>query len=174
MKPFLCFDPIGQGEHVQTDSRQINAPLAGWSVPEHVEMAAQTLLINQGLARYFIWDAMRSLDYLTSRPEVDDTRLGAAGGSGGGALTTFTGGLDPRNHLGPTREYDRMAALGQYARDAEARGQIAAARPVQPQDLGHMLPPCRLRLRSSGKRSPRQRAGSASGRAARASRHRHP
>jgi hypothetical protein len=92
----LCFDPIGQGERVQTYSRQINAPLAGWSVPEHVEMAAQTLLINQGLARYFIWDAMRSLDYLAARPDVDASHLGSAGCSGGGALTTFTGALDPR------------------------------------------------------------------------------
>ena len=92
----LCFDPIGQGERVQTYSRQINAPLAGWSVPEHTEMAAQTLLINQGLARYFIWDAMRSLDYLAGRPDVDASHLGSAGCSGGGALTTFTGALDPR------------------------------------------------------------------------------
>ena len=92
----LCFDPIGQGERVQTYSRQINAPLTGWSVPEHVEMAAQTLLINQGLARYFIWDAMRSLDYLSTRPDVDASHLGSAGCSGGGALTTFTGALDPR------------------------------------------------------------------------------
>ena len=92
----LCFDPIGQGERVQTYSHQLDAPLAGWSVPEHIEMGAQALLIGQGLARYFIWDAMRSLDYLASRPEVDATRLGAAGCSGGGALTTFTGGLDPR------------------------------------------------------------------------------
>jgi dienelactone hydrolase len=92
----LCFDPIGQGERMQTYSRQLDAPLAGWSVPEHIEMGAQALLIGQGLARYFVWDAMRSLDYLTSRPEVDATRLGAAGCSGGGALTTFTGGLDPR------------------------------------------------------------------------------
>ena len=92
----LCFDPIGQGERVQTYSRQINAPLTGWSVPEHVEMAAQTLLINQGLARYFTWDAMRSLDYLSTRPDVDASHLGSAGCSGGGALTTFTGALDPR------------------------------------------------------------------------------
>ncbi len=92
----LCFDPIGQGERVQTYSRQIDAPLAGWSVPEHVEMAAQTLLISQGLARYFIWDAMRSLDYLAGRQDVDAARLGAAGCSGGGALTTFMGALDSR------------------------------------------------------------------------------
>ncbi len=92
----LCFDPIGQGERVQTYSRQLDAPLAGWSVPEHIGMGAQALLIDEGLARYFIWDAMRSLDYLASRPDVDPARIGAAGCSGGGALTTFMGGLDPR------------------------------------------------------------------------------
>ena len=32
----LCFDPIGQGERVQTYSKQLDAPLAGWSVPEHM------------------------------------------------------------------------------------------------------------------------------------------
>jgi dienelactone hydrolase len=98
MKGFvvLCFDPIGQGERVQTWSRQSNEPLAGWSVPEHILMDAQSQLIGQGLARYFIWDAMRSLDYLASRPEVDSSRIGAAGCSGGGALTTFIGALDPR------------------------------------------------------------------------------
>ena len=98
MKGFvvLCFDPIGQGERVQTYSRQLDAPLAGWSVPEHIQMAAQAQLIGEGLARYFIWDAMRSLDYLASRSDVDASRIGAAGCSGGGALTTFTGALDPR------------------------------------------------------------------------------
>src|SRR2546430_8501995 len=97
MKGFvvLCFDPIGQGEREQTYSRQLDAPLAGWSVPEHIGMGAQAQLIGEGLARYFIWDAMRSLDYLQSRPDVDGSRMGAAGCSGGGALTTFTGGLFP-------------------------------------------------------------------------------
>ena len=98
MKGFvvLCFDPIGQGERVQTYSRQSDEPLAGWSVPEHIQLGAQTELIGEGSARYFIWDAMRSIDYLASRPDVDAARIGAAGCSGGGALTTFTGALDRR------------------------------------------------------------------------------
>lgn len=98
MKGFvvLCFDPIGQGERVQTYSRQLDAPLLGWSVPEHIEMGAQSQLIGQSLARYFIWDAMRSIDYLVTRPDVDSSRIGAAGCSGGGALTTFIAALDPR------------------------------------------------------------------------------
>jgi cephalosporin-C deacetylase-like acetyl esterase len=48
------------------------------------------------VARYFIWDAKRALDYLVTRSDVDATRLGAVGCSGGGALTTFIGALDPR------------------------------------------------------------------------------
>ena len=92
----LCFDPVGQGERIQTFSHELDAPLSGWSVPEHTQMGAQTQLIGQGLSRYFIWDAKRSIDYLVSRTDVDTSRIGAAGCSGGGALTTFVGGLDPR------------------------------------------------------------------------------
>lgn len=98
MKGFiaLTFDPIGEGEREQTYSHQLDGALAGWSVPEHIELDAQSRLIGRGLARYFIWDAMRSVDYLASRPDVDISRIGAAGCSGGGALTTFIGALDPR------------------------------------------------------------------------------
>ena len=92
----LAFDPIGQGEREQTYDPQVDHALAGWSVPEHIQAGAQNILIGESVARYFIWDAKRALDYLASRPEVDAERLGAAGCSGGGALTTFIGALDPR------------------------------------------------------------------------------
>ncbi len=42
------------------------------------------------------WNAMRALDYLESRKEVDATRLGMTGRSGGGAYTWFTAALDER------------------------------------------------------------------------------
>jgi cephalosporin-C deacetylase-like acetyl esterase len=92
----LAFDPIGQGEREQTYDPQLQGPLAGWSVPEHIQAGAQSILIGEAAGRYFIWDAMRALDYLLSRPDVDATRIGAAGCSGGGALTTFVGALDSR------------------------------------------------------------------------------
>ena len=92
----LTFDPVGQGEREQTYDRRVDRPLAGWSVPEHIQAGAQSALIGESVARYFIWDAERSLDYLVSRPEVDSSHLGAVGCSGGGALTTFIGALDPR------------------------------------------------------------------------------
>lgn len=92
----LAFDPVGQGEREQTYDRRVDQVLAGWSVPEHIQAGAQSMLIGESVARYFIWDAKRALDYLAGRPEVDRDRLGAVGCSGGGALTTFIGALDPR------------------------------------------------------------------------------
>jgi cephalosporin-C deacetylase-like acetyl esterase len=92
----LSFDPVGQGEREQTYDPQLKAPAAGWSVNEHIHAEAQSNLVGEAVARYFIWDAKRSLDYLLSRPDVDPARVGAAGCSGGGALTTFIGALDSR------------------------------------------------------------------------------
>jgi cephalosporin-C deacetylase-like acetyl esterase len=92
----LAFDPVGQGEREQTYDHRVDRPLAGWSVPEHIQAGAQSILIGESVARYFIWDAKRAIDYLISRPDVDAARIGAAGCSGGGATTAFIGALDPR------------------------------------------------------------------------------
>jgi len=43
-----------------------------------------------------IWDGMRTVDYLQSRPEVDPQRLGVAGLSFGGTMTTYLAALEPR------------------------------------------------------------------------------
>jgi cephalosporin-C deacetylase-like acetyl esterase len=98
LKGFVVFatDPIGQGEREQTYDPHLSGALAGWSVPEHIQSGAQCILIGESAARFFIWDAKRAIDYLVSRPDVDAARLGAAGCSGGGALTTMIGALDPR------------------------------------------------------------------------------
>ena len=43
-----------------------------------------------------VWNAMRALDYLASRPDVDPERMGVTGLSGGGAMSWFLGAADER------------------------------------------------------------------------------
>ena len=43
-----------------------------------------------------VWNAIRALDYLESVPDVDATRVGMTGFSGGGAVTWFTAAVDER------------------------------------------------------------------------------
>lgn len=90
----LIYDPIGQGERSQllgTDGKQV----AGSTV-EHTLVGVGGWLVGTGTANYRIWDGIRSLDYLASRPEVDPTRLGCTGNSGGGTLTSYLMAFDDR------------------------------------------------------------------------------
>ena len=43
-----------------------------------------------------VWNAIRALDYLETRPEIDATRIGLTGISGGGAMTWYTAAVDER------------------------------------------------------------------------------
>lgn len=43
-----------------------------------------------------VWNAMRALDYLETRSDVDASRLGVTGLSGGGAMSWFLGAADER------------------------------------------------------------------------------
>jgi cephalosporin-C deacetylase-like acetyl esterase len=43
-----------------------------------------------------VWNAMRAIDYLETRPEVDSGRVGITGRSGGAAMSWFTAAVDPR------------------------------------------------------------------------------
>jgi cephalosporin-C deacetylase-like acetyl esterase len=92
----LSYDIVGEGERLQHYDPQIGASKVGHPTGEHSMAANQTALIGQHVSRYFIQDALRGVDYLAARPDVDAKRLAAFGCSGGGTLTAYTAALDPR------------------------------------------------------------------------------
>ena len=92
----LAYDPIGQGEREQTYLPQLGRALSGGAGNEHLELGARNILIGQSVARYFIFDAKRAVDYLVSRADVDPDRIGVTGCSGGGAITMYVGVFEPR------------------------------------------------------------------------------
>ena len=91
----LCFDPIGQGERSQILNSE-GQPKFGSTTTEHFLIGVGSTLVGRNTARYRIWDAMRSIDYLASRHEVDVKRIGFTGCSGGGTLTSYVMALDDR------------------------------------------------------------------------------
>ena len=48
------------------------------------------------IAGHEVWDIMRGVDYLESRPDIDTTHLGITGASGGGLQTFYAGAVDER------------------------------------------------------------------------------
>ena len=91
----LAYDPIGQGERLQ----YYNEDLGKSKFPtnhEHSYPGAQCYIAGYSSSKHFIWDGIRGIDVLLSRPEVDPTRLGMNGISGGGNMTAFIGAIDDR------------------------------------------------------------------------------
>jgi dienelactone hydrolase len=92
----LVYDPIDQGERGQYLGQ------GGWpklhTTSGHTMVGVGSILLGQNTARFEIWDGMRAIDYLQSRPEVDPNRIGCTGNSGGGTQTSYLMALDERIH----------------------------------------------------------------------------
>ena len=83
----LCVDAFGAGE------RGINKNLGEY----HGEMVAATLMpVGLPLSGLQVYENMRAVDYLLTRPEVDGEKLGITGASGGGNQTMYAGAYDER------------------------------------------------------------------------------
>jgi len=91
----LILDPYNQGERDQYYGLE-NREAVGGCCPAHNMMGKQLELLGQWFGAWRAWDAIRSLDYLLTRPEVDPKHIGLTGNSGGGTMTTWTWAVEPR------------------------------------------------------------------------------
>jgi dienelactone hydrolase len=66
------------------------------STSEHTAVGIGSILVGRNTASYRIWDGMRAIDFLQSRPEIDAAKIGCTGISGGGTLTEYLMALDDR------------------------------------------------------------------------------
>lgn len=92
----LAYDPIGQGERRQYWNPATGITEVGGPTTEHSMVGQLLLMVGEDLTHYRVWDGMRAIDYLLTRPEVDPKRIGCTGHSGGGTLTRFIAALDER------------------------------------------------------------------------------
>jgi dienelactone hydrolase len=58
--------------------------------------AGGALLLGETIIGWRVWDVMRTVDYIATRPELDARRVGCMGISGGGTATLFSAALEPR------------------------------------------------------------------------------
>ena len=106
----MCYDPIGQGERYQMldlakeravfdDAPHVKVPHPNVRLvctTEHTMTAISSALIGANAAQFRIWDGMRVIDYLQSRPDILTDKIGCTGNSGGGTETAYLMALDDR------------------------------------------------------------------------------
>ena len=92
----LAYDPMAEGERLQYFDASTGKSAVGGPTGEHSQASIADDLTGEHISRYFVWDAMRAIDYLSGRKDIDAQRIGAFGCSGGGTVTAYLAALDPR------------------------------------------------------------------------------
>ncbi len=113
----LVYDPIGQGERSQHWDRATNSNPMTSSTEQHAGACLPCWLVGQTVINHMVWDGVRMLDYLEMRTDVDSSRIGCTGASGGGTFTMFLTAFDDRIKAAvpvcSTATYERMHSKGQ-------------------------------------------------------------
>ncbi|HVO12065.1 MAG TPA: acetylxylan esterase [Vicinamibacteria bacterium] len=77
----FSYDMVGYNDSRQVDHRLIDPTLAQWGI---------------GSLGLHLWNSIRGLDFLESLPDVDRTRIGCTGASGGGTQAFLLAAVDDR------------------------------------------------------------------------------
>ncbi len=89
--PTFALEQISFGRRADKTARSSHT---GASSCTRDSMAA--LMLGETMVGWRVWDAIRAIDYMQSRPEVDPNRIGIMGLSGGGTTALFTACVDTR------------------------------------------------------------------------------
>lgn len=128
----LSVDLPGEGEMLQYADPATGESRVGRPTSEHGMDAYAVAATGDHVSRYFVNLAMRAIDYLASRPDIDPAGIGVFGCSGGGTVAAYVAALDARV---------RATAVACYMND------FAHVLPVQgPQEAEQTIP----RFLSSG------------------------
>ncbi len=92
----ICWDPVGQGERSQFWDASRQRSRYNLICGEHAVLGNLAYLAGTNLARWEVWDGMRAVDYLLTRPEVDPAHVSITGTSGGGFQAAIIAALDTR------------------------------------------------------------------------------
>ena len=84
----FMFDPYQQGE--RRDGSKLS------STTYHTQIGLRAALLGGGAPQLRVWDGIRAIDYVETRPEVDRRRIGYMGQSGGGTLSALMTAVDFR------------------------------------------------------------------------------
>ena len=91
----MVVDPIAQGERLQLINDN-GKDLTRGVTTEHTLLNPAFELLGTSLAAQIAFDNSRAVDYLVSRTDIDATRIGAYGFSGGGTECSYLLGIDDR------------------------------------------------------------------------------
>lgn len=94
----FVMDPIDQGERLQYLDE--NGKPVATTVPAHNLVQAGSILVGRNTATFEIWDGMRAIDYLESREDIVNEKIGVCGTSGGGTQSAYLLALDERIAMG--------------------------------------------------------------------------
>ena len=90
----FAWDPISQGERRQATDRKYD--YTDNCSTEHTRLGARGWLVGWNFARFRIWDAVRAIDDVKSRTDLDGSKIGIMGTSGGGTMSAYLQAFDPR------------------------------------------------------------------------------
>lgn len=87
----LALEMTGFGHRRDAAARK-SGPGASSCMPA----AGAALMLGESMVGWRVWDTIRAIDFLTSLSDVDSSRVGLMGISGGGTVASYAAALDPR------------------------------------------------------------------------------